>query len=490
MRKYLNQDLSESINYFSISPLSITEVQDIQSASYRLLEHTGLAIHHQEVLERLESVGCLVNFESKVVKFPPNVVDKYLADIPNNFVLGRRDAGKTFKMEPGSMYTRPQSGCPNVLSLEDRSVKPANQEDVIKMTCLIDGLDHVDFCASLLYPWDVPPEQRDIRVLQLMFEHTCKHVYIQPFNGRSTKIMIEMARILRGGQEALASDPPLTFIVGGTSPLVYTPNELEVLIEIAKVGLPVMIGSTPIAGATAPVTMAGQILLQHVENIAGLVILQALRSGNPVTYAARPSFMEMRTANTTWGNIEWGMATSAVAQLAHSQDLLLDIVGLPSDSKIPDQQAAIEKAMNAVLGASSNPNVFTGVGAIETIRAGDYIQAVIDDAICGLAKRLQRGIYFDEDRMAESVIAEIGPGGNYLTEEHTVKYFRDETHRPEIFDVNMRSIWEEIGSKDIVQRARERALVIINRSNEKSIDEKLYRELEIIYESSSNGMME
>jgi trimethylamine--corrinoid protein Co-methyltransferase len=323
-----------------------------------------------------------------------------------------------------------------------------------------------------------------------MFGHTCKHIYIQPFDGRSTKIMIEMAGILRGGTEELALDPPLTFIVGGTSPLVYTPNELEVLIEIAKVGLPVMIGSTPITGATAPVTMAGQILLQHVENIAGLVILQVLRPGCPVTYAARPSFMEMRTANTTWGNIEWGMSTAAIAQLAHSQNLLLDIVGLPSDSKISDQQAAIEKATNAVLGGLSNPNVFTGVGAIETIRAGDYIQAVIDDAICGLAKRLQRGIYFDEDRMAENLIADIGPGGNYLTEEHTVKYFRDETHKPELFDVSMRSLWEELGSKDIVQRAREKALRIINRSNERPLDEKLSRELEIIYESSVNDMME
>jgi trimethylamine--corrinoid protein Co-methyltransferase len=467
-----------------ISPLLPSDIQEIQSASYRLLESTGLTVNHQQVLEKLEAVGCLVDFESKVVKFPPDIVDKFLSVIPRTFLLGRRDENDTFKMEPGTMFTRPQSGCPDVLSLNDRSVRPAVQEDVVKMTRLIDGLENVDFCASLLYPSDVPPEGRDIRTLQLMFNHTCKHIYIQPFDGRSTKIMIEMAGVLRGGQEELAVDSPLTFIVGGTSPLVYTPNELEVLIEIAKVGLPVMIGSTPIAGATAPVTIAGQILLQHVENIAGLVILQVLRPGCPVTYAARPSFMDMRTANTTWGNIEWGMATAAVAQLARSQNLLFDIVGLPSDSKIADQQAAIEKSTNAILGALSSPNVLTGVGAIETIRVGDFTQAVIDDAICGLVKRLRQGISFDEERMAETAIAEIGSGGNFLTENHTLKYFRDETNQPEIFDSKMRYEWEKFGSKDTVQRAREKALKIMAKPILEPLEQKQSDELEIIYKRS------
>jgi trimethylamine--corrinoid protein Co-methyltransferase len=198
--------------------------------------------------------------------------------------------------------------------------------------------------------------------------------------------------------------------------------------------------------------------------------------------------MDMRTANTTWGNIEWGMATAAVAQLARSQNLLLDIVGLPSDSKVADQQAAIEKSTNAILGTLSSPNVFTGVGAIETILAGDFTQAVIDDTICGLVKKLRHGISFSEERMAEKIIAEIGPGGNFLTEKHTLKYFREETKQPELFDSSMRYLWEQSGSKDTLRRAREKALRIMEKPNQKPLDEKQSAELENIYKRAVNGV--
>lgn len=475
---------------FSILPFSTLEAHEIQAAAYRLLEMTGLVVGHGHVLKRLAAIGCQVDFEKMEVRFPAEIVDKQLAKIPTSFSLGGRDADLKYQMNESAMFTRPQSGCPNVLALEDGTFRAATQEDVVNITRLIDGLEHVDFCASLLYPWDVPSAARDIRVLQLMFQHTRKHVYIQPYDGRSTKAMIQMAEILRGGMKELAENPPLTFIVGGTSPLKYTPNELDVLLEVAKVGLPVMIGSTPIAGATAPVTIAGQILLQHVENLAGLVILQALRPGCPVTYAARPSFMEMRTANTTWGNIEWGMATNAIAQLAHSHNLLLDVVGLPSDSKTVDVQSAVEKAMNAVLAGVCSPNVLAGVGAIETIRTGSFEQAVIDNEICGMVKRLRRGVDVDEDRMAEDLISSVGASGNYLIEQHTLDYFRSETYNRSLFDTSLRPDWEEAGSKDTRQQAKAKVISILEEHEPQHLGELQSKELERIFQSAVADLQE
>jgi trimethylamine--corrinoid protein Co-methyltransferase len=464
------------------NPLSPLEVEEIHNAAYRILEQTGLSVKHELILEKLEGVGCRVDFEKMVVKFPPEIITRFLALIPRSFTLGRRDSNEIFQMTPGTMFTRPQSGCPNVIDLENGKFRTATQDDVSKITRLIDGLENVDFCASLLYPWDAPPSVRDIRVLQIMFNHSNKHAYVQPYDGISTRYMIRMAEALRSSVTELRLDSPVTIIVGGTSPLVYSPNELEVMIEVAKVGVPIMIGSTPIAGATAPITLAGQILIQHVENLAGLVILQVLQPGCPVTYAVRPSYMEMRTANATWGNIEWGMTTAATAQLARSNDFLVDVVGLPSDSKVPDVQAAIEKSMNAVLGTLSAPNVFTGIGAIETIKTGSFIQTVIDDEICGMVKRIRKGIGFDEDRLAEELIQQVGISGNYLVEQHTLKYFRTEIYNPRIYDHDLRIRWEKNGSIDLVQRARERSEKLLIEHEPQTLDEKLSEELEQIYQ--------
>jgi trimethylamine--corrinoid protein Co-methyltransferase len=472
---------------FNLSPLAYHELREIKTAAYRILDKTGLLVKHKYVLEKLADIGCNVDFENMLVKFPTKIVDEQLVKIPTTFYLGGRDPDIKYQMRENTMFTRPQSGCPNVLALENGAFGPATQEDVVNITRLIDGLEHVDFCASLLYPWDVPSAVRDVRALQIIFQHTNKHVYIQPYNGHSTKAMIQMAEILRGGMKELADYSPMTFIVSPTTPLKYSPNELEVLIEIARVGLPVMVGSTPIAGATSPVTIAGQILLQHVENLAGLVILQALRPGCPVTYAARPSFMEMRGGNTTWGNIEWGMATATIAQLTRSCNLLLDVVGLPSDSRAVDIQSAIEKAMNAVLTGVCSPNVFAGVGIIETIMTGSFEQVVIDNEICGMVKRIRRGIDISKDHLAEDLINDVGAFGNYLAEQHTLDYFRTETYSPVLFDTSRRIDWEQAGSKSIWQQAKASAKRIMEEHESQRLSEAQSKEMESIFQSMVEG---
>ncbi len=411
------------MNRFLLPYLSEAEVKRIHQAALQILQNTGLSIRHDSVLSQLKEAGCPVNFDKMIVQFPPEIVEKYIGLVPKSYPVGRRDPGAVVQLDQEKLFTRPQSGCFNVINLDTGKVHPATKEDAVNITRLIDSMEHVDLCAALLYPWDVQPEVRDLKILEIMFTNSSKHTYIQPYNGQSTRYMVRMAESLRNSQETLAADPPITFIVGATSPLVYSENEIEVLIEIAKVGLPVMIGSTPIAGATAPVTIPGQILLQHIENLAGIVILQILRPGSPVTYAARPSFMDMRTANATWGNIEWGMATFGISQLAHSLGLLLDVVGFPTDSKTSDIQASVEKALNGFFGVLASANVLAGVGAIETIMTGSFEQIVIDNDIIGMLQRVRRGLEFDNDRLAESIISQVGISGNYLMEEHTLKYF-------------------------------------------------------------------
>jgi trimethylamine--corrinoid protein Co-methyltransferase len=445
-----------------------------------VLEKTGVCAPETQTLTAMEEAGFKISYGDQRVRYPPQLTEEYLAHIPKRYAIAGREPKDDLELSVDSLLVRPQSGCPNVLEFETNRCRPACIADVVAMAKLTEMLPNIHIAGALLYPQDVPVENRDVAILAAMFKTTRKHAYIQPYGLYGAERMLEMAEVWRGGSQEATQRPPVTFITGPTSPLTIAPNELAILRLASQKRMPLMFGSTPICGATGPITLAGQIVLHHAENLAGLVLVQVYEPGAPVSYAIRPSSMDLRTANSVWGAAEWGITTAVMLQLARRNGLITDAVGLPTDSKALDEQAGVEKGFNAALAALFGANVVAGAGFIETIMTGSLEQLVIDDDISGMMLRARRGIEIDDEHLACQLIQNVGPGGNYLTNRHTLRYMRSEMFIPAILNRQNRDGWARSGAKDVVQVAGQRAKDLIAAYNLPPLNEDVVRELDRI----------
>jgi trimethylamine--corrinoid protein Co-methyltransferase len=248
------------------------------------------------------------------------------------------------------------------------------------------------------------------------------------------------------------------------------------------------VSSTPLAGATGPVTLAGELVLQNAENLAGVVLAQILTPGIPVIYAPRLPPMDLRTSIPLVGSIEFGLMQAAAAEIAQHYGLPTDINGPGSDSKTTDEQSAFERAFTTMLPALAGANILNGIGLIESMRTQSLEQTVIDNDILGIVHRAIRGIDVDDGTLALDVLRRVGPGGHFLGEKHTHEYHLREHHIPKLCDRRDRSSWQKLGGRDIIQIGREEVRRILKHHRPSPLDRDIIGRMRAICHRAEKAM--
>ena len=216
----------------------------------------------------------------------------------------------------------------------------------------------------------------------------------------------------------------------------------------------------------------------HAEQLSGIGLTQLAHPGAPVLYGAIPSMADMKSMDYLGGGVEFGLMNAAVTQMARH-------VGVPNynsagltDAKIPDIQSGYEKAFSLCLCALAGSNfIHHAAGMLESMKAVAYEQYVIDNEIIGMALRLLKGIRIDEETLGLDAVREAGPGGNYLSSMHTVKFMRQEYYRPSVADRRSREAWEAAGSPDGRERARNLVKRILETHRPAGIDPEIDRDI-------------
>ena len=452
----------------------------IHSSALEVLERTGIVIEHDEALRSLKDVGVEVDFAKKLARFPPYVIQENVRKAPPRFLQAGRSRKFDFVVRDGSVFARTLSGCSHVIDMETGLCREATMKDTADGARIIDALDNIHYCGGWIYPGDEHPSYRDVSLFKIFVENSEKHICLQAYEGKNLEFMIEMAKAVQGGEDELRRRPLLSVVLGPSSPLRLGKFLIDQIYLAGQCGSPMVVCSTPIAGATSPVTLSGDLVIVHAENLAGIAISQILHPGAPVIYAPRPNTMDMRTGNAVWGSIEFGLLSAASVQLGHFCGLPVDTYGLGTDSKTLDEQAAAEKSLNLLLPALAGVNLLAGAGFIETIRTASFAQVVIDNEILGMVYRTLRGITVEDENLALELIDKVGPGGSYLAEQHTRKHLLSEHFIPAIFDRNVRETWERKGSRDAAQVAKEKAAEILSKHQPSELDKDVRRQLDVI----------
>lgn len=257
--------------------------------------------------------------------------------------------------------------------------------------------------------------------------------------------------------------PFVGFITSIASPLNIDNKYAELLLEVASMGLPLATSTAPTAGVTAPITLAGTLVQQNAEALVGVIITQLVNPGTPVLYSAVPSTIDLKTMSFLMGSVESGLMNAAITQMAYHYRIPSYITVGTSDSKVPDAQAAYESATSCLMAAQAGGNyIHEAAGLLDGAMTVSYAQYIIDNDIIGGCLRALRGVEIDKDTLATKVINSVGRGGNFLGEDHTLKYMRTETYFPKVSDRKSYQDWKKAGSKDTWTKADELAQKLLD----------------------------
>jgi trimethylamine--corrinoid protein Co-methyltransferase len=289
-------------------------------------------------------------------------------------------------------------------------------------------------------------------------------------NLRGVQQMWQIATVIAGGADAFKERPFVSVITNPISPLIFDENTLQILQFCVTHGIPVTCATAPIAGATSPATLAGTLSLMHAEALAGVAIAQMFSAGSKVLYGAFPTVMDMKTMGIATGSVEMGMLNTCAVQLAKLHDLPIYASGGLTESKQPDIQAGFEKNFSnltvAMMGADF---IHLTAGLMDSANSLSYEQFVIDDENIGMIHRVLAGINVDTDSLAFDVVQHVGPGGNFLMEDHTRRHL-DELFYPVLAERCSFEVWEENDEPNMLKRAKSRVSDILERNSEGLLD--------------------
>jgi len=446
---------------FSVNLFTDDEIDEIHLGTLEVMEKTGLFVEDEEALEIFDGGGADVNRKSKIVKFPPYVVEDAIRSAPSKILLPGRNPRHDFIVEGNRVgFTNFGEGI-FVNDLSTGEQRSSNKQDTADAALLVDYLENFDLCQRAVGARDKPPEALSVHNAEAVLTHTSKHCVIGPVDREPLKWVIEVAAAVAGGKDKLRERPLLSFNTCPTSPLRLLGPFCRIVIDAARFGITPNIISMAMAGASAPVSLAGALVIQNAEILGGIVLSQLVRKGASVLYGSTTTIMDLKITTSPMGCPEIGMVSAAAAKLAQYYGIPSWVAGGWGDSKLPDAQAGHEKTLTALLPALAGANIIYGSGSLEMGTVLDWAQLVMDNEFAGMIKHVVNGITVNDEMLAVDVIHEIGPFGDFIGHEHTRKHMRSLQSQPKLIDRRRRDFWLQLGGKDLAERAREEAKYIL-----------------------------
>ena len=469
--------------------LSRDQIEQIHSASLTILENVGVFVYEDSFLRFLIDSGMNVDFDKRNVKLPPSLVKECIKKTPKRMILHAQDPKFDVELDDERIYAHAVGGAVRVVDLDSGEARPSTRKDVVDLTRIIDGLPNIHTCTMIVLPCDVPEQVQDIYCFADQLRNTRKNVDATPMSYEGFPYIVELAETVVGGKQELEKRPIITCSFSPTSPLKFSGDVIRIMVQGSKIGLPMAVLPCPMAGATSPVTLAGSLVQQNAEILAGLVLIQLVREGTPFLYSPRVFPIDMLSGMTSSG-IEVGLLSVGCVQLAKYYGIPCDVYGLDTSSKTLDEQAAFEKGLNGILPALAGANMLSGAGCIEGGITVSYEQLIIDDEIFGMIFRAVKGIDVDEERLAVDVIAKVvDESSDFLRQRHTLNYYRQEHYLPKLSDRTSRSRWQEMGSKEVVEVAREKARRMLTEHQPLRSDNGVVRKIEEILKRATKNLV-
>ncbi len=469
----------------TLQVLTEDEVEAIYFSALRVLYETGVRVYDEEGVSVAHDGGAIVEdttSDSSLVKIPPWMVDKALATLPRKVVVVGPDRQHRMELYKNQIYFGTGSDTPFTIDPYTGQRRRTTYADVKNFARLAQALPNIDFHMSLGIVQDTAVGTYDRWQYLAMLEGTTKPINITAVDLDGLNDQLEMAYIRVGGKEEWKKGPIFSLYIEPVSPLSHSKEVVQKLLFATDHDIPFVYTPCPLAGATAPVTLAGTLVQALTESLFGIVLSQIRKPGASLIIGGLMSNMDMRTTVYSYGSPEMALLSAGYTDITKW-------LGVPeyetagcSDVKVFDEQAAMEATINIATAALIGGNMIHDVGYIEQGLTSSPEMMVASDEIIDMVKRILRGIPVTDETMALDVMDDIGPGGHYLEHDHTFERFKTEIWRPKLIDRHNWEDWNAAGGTRYGERVHQRVLEILEAETEPLLDEKMYGELRRICE--------
>lgn len=428
-------------------------VTAIHEAALRVLQELGLRVLLPEAVEILRRAGARVDADGQQVRIGRDIVEAALALAPRRFECRAGSRERDLTMALGAAMFMAGCGSPNATDLARgrRAGSLADFEDLVRLNQSFDVL-HIQ--GPYVEPQDVAAHLRHYAFMRAQLALSDKLPFVYARGSAQTRDAFEMLRRVRGLDEAaFAAEVHCYTNINTNSPRQLDIPMAQGIIDFARAGQASIITPFCLAGAMAPITVAGALTLQHAEALAGITLAQLSRGGAPVLYGSFASNVDMKSGAPAFGTPEHVQATLGSGQLAR-------LLGLPwrsgagSAANVADAQAAHETQLSLWGSLLAGATVcIHAAGWLEGGLTFSYEKLITDLEVLQSMAELCAAVPADDAALAFDAIAEVAPGGHFFAARHTMARYQSAFYAPLVADLSNHGTWTEHGAQDATRRA-------------------------------------
>jgi trimethylamine--corrinoid protein Co-methyltransferase len=438
----------------SFRVLSDDQIEEIKRAALDVMQQVGFKVYHAGAKKMLKQAGAVIRGDR--VRVPEHVVNGCLATAPKGYTIYSRDGQRAMEVEGRKSYYGTSTASPNTQDALTGDIHPTLVKDIAIGAKVADAMDQIDWVMPMGSVQDVPPKSADLYEFEAVVTNTTKPVVFIGYTPQGVERVYEMASAVAGGLENLQQKPFLIFYPEPISPLVQPADVIDRLFICADLNLPQMQGPSIQFGATAPVTLAGGVVQGTAEALMCVVLAQLRKPGCPCSLGCNFGVFDMTQGLLALAAPEVSLALAAQAEVARSFGLPTWGLAGATGAKTLDAQAGAESAFGILAQGLGGLNLIHDVGYMDNGMVCSAAQLVLGNEVIGMARRFVEGITVNRDTLARDIIENVGPGGHFLQESHTLNHFRRELWLPSLMARMPRETWMEAGSQDLDAVIRDR----------------------------------
>jgi trimethylamine---corrinoid protein Co-methyltransferase len=441
----------------TLQVLSDAEVKAIHAATLDILANCGVKILSPRLLARLSEKGVRTDPEKRLAFFSPGDVEDAIAAVPPRWEVFNRDGEPAFSLGDGVPRIAAGHNAVNWVDTETGQTRPSRVADVELFARICQGLECIDMIGIPVMPQDcTDPRASLLHGVSAVIRNSVKPLFFSTDSARVNRSVIELCRAAFAG--SLKDRVYGITQLSPTSPLYWEEGVSEAILDTLDTGVPITILPEPIAGVSAPYSVAGLLTMHNTECVSGAAIIERLAPGTKIVYGSSWTFSSMASGAALVGSTETSLCRIAGAQLARFYRMPSHTTAPNSDNHAHDEQSAWEKTLSAFTSVASDVDLVVNCGMFATGLTCSHEQLLMDEEISAYSRRIAAGIDASPEAIAAELIKARGPQGEtYLTAEHTLDRLRSgEVVAPRLAVSGLYASWAAGGCRDAYALARDR----------------------------------
>ena len=446
-------------------PLTNAEVERIHRAALEALEQIGIANAISSCRELITGAGGSLTEDGRLL-FPKALVEDTIASAARDIVLMGQDPRYDMQLSGNRAYFGTAGAAVHIVDPLKREYRDSTLKDLYDAARIVDAMEHIHFFQRPMVARDVEdPREMDFNTCYVSIVGTSKHVGTSFVAPEHADEAIDMLEIVAGGKKKWRERPFVSCsCCHVVPPLRFAEDACRVLEACVRRGMPVLLLAAGQAGATSPAALAGSVVQETAEVLAGLVYVNLLKPGHPAIFGTWPFVSDLRTGAMSGGGGEQAVLMAACGQMGRYYDLPTGIAAGMADAKLPDAQSGYEKAYtNALAGHSGANLVYESAGMHASLLGCCLESYVIDNDMLGAINRTIRGIEVTEDSLSLQAMRDVcieGPS-HFLGHPQTMALMQRDYVYPDLGDRNSPKEWNEAGKPDLLENARVRVAQLL-----------------------------